>query len=289
MQPENNTRRPAPRTILLARHRDICRRVYWALDHQKDDDWKVHLTPAKEKAVRAKITELVNTAGCERGHNDSKTLELALKTVKSLGTEEEVAAAYKVADRIGEWVNPVWEEGRDRRIQAIREKIATAAEPTPQREYDAKLTINDDHGDLGFVRGDIVGLTETEDLAPWDICGVDEKGEEFMYLGRVVVCSPQSLTYRCDGEEYTTPRSQIETLYRVDPEPVGREDGLTDDERKRLKELRDQLGAVESDTDWENTLSGVRYKIEKLIFDITNPPGGDPDDWSAWEEKEAAR
>lgn len=164
------------------------------------------------------------------------------------------------------------------------------AQPKKEKHQDARgsrkrTTICEDIGQVGFSRGDIVEMELTDDLKPWDILGIVEKGDENLYFGRVVVCAPQSITYQLDeGQEFTTPRAEIIKLYRVDPEPVGRDDGLTDEQRATLKKLRGRLDALGSEDD-QIIRCTARYELEKKIFDIEHPAGGDPNDWSAWEKK----
>lgn len=142
-------------------------------------------------------------------------------------------------------------------------------------------------GCCGFTPGDEVLAERADDLKVWEIATAWHGGDDAT-TGRVVAASSESVILRDDEEEHTFYYSNIRStggfIGRVNPVPVRHDDGLTDRQREELKRLRKKLQEAEDDTDWENVLSSTRYKIEKQIFDILHPAGGDPDDWSAWEE-----
>lgn len=135
---------------------------------------------------------------------------------------------------------------------------------------------------LGFVRGEIVMAIEADDLKVWDIAAYNRqgRGRNTFVLGRVIAVTPDSLTLRDDEMEWTAPRSELLFLGRVDPEPVGRLDGLTGEQRARLQELRERLDRLATKDELANCTAA--FSIEREIYDLTHPPA-DSDDWSAWE------
>ena len=202
----------------------------------------------------------IYTRACELGHGESNEARELCREIVSV-------------------------EGRlETRRRLAAEAPTAPAEVKPKRE----LVKADDYFSLvGLCRDEVFEMFEVkegEDLKHWDACMVREKGEESDYMGRVIVCSAQPLTYRLeDGEEYTTPRAQIEKLYRVNPKPVGKADNLTDKERERAEWLRGKLEELGEEDD-QIIRCTAPYKYEKELFDILQPI--DADDWSQWEEDE---
>lgn len=176
-------------------------------------------------------------------------------------------------------------ELRSGRETAPAEKLARAERPTAatgKRQRTYWLTRDVPH--IGFVRGEGVSATRTADLKYWDIAVAQKKGESSA-IGRLIAIDSETVTLRrVDGDE-TYNLCELEFIGRANPEPVGKDDRLTEEQREQIKKLRAKLDALDKEDD-QILRCTARYELEKKIFDILHPAGRDPDDWSAWEEGE---
>jgi hypothetical protein len=136
-------------------------------------------------------------------------------------------------------------------------------------------------GSCGFVYGEDVEATATDDLRAGDIGCVHARGAETWDIGRVLSIDAETITLRMNESEQTYRRAELDFEGRVDPKPVGRWDGPTPEESARLERLRQRLEGVDAD---DITNSTSLLKIEREIFDIEHPV--DVNDWSAWEESD---
>jgi len=182
-----------------------------------------------------------------------------------------------------EQIREVWDRPADVPAAAVYEaRGAKKARKRRPRQHIFTLTRDTPH--IGFVRGETVEATETASLKVWDIAVAQKEGET-AGIGRVVAVGADSITIRrAGGGDVTVPRRGLAFLGRVNPEPIGKADDLTDEQRESLKKLRAKLDALAGEDD-QILRCTARYEIEKQIFDIEHPAGGDPDDWSQWEEK----
>lgn len=137
-------------------------------------------------------------------------------------------------------------------------------------------------GNCGFIGVELVQARGAVEPKVGEI-GVAWVGDEEALLGRVVASDADSITLRDEFTDYTFKRSEVAFLGRADPEPVGRHDGLSEEQRKRREELLTKLERLDGEDD-QILRCTKRYELEKELFDIEHPAGGDPDDWSAWEE-----
>jgi hypothetical protein len=99
--------------------------------------------------------------------------------------------------------------------------------------------------------------------------------------------STEVITTLCDDPErcewqHVFLISELEFLGRVNPEPVGRWDGPSEEDCERIEAARRKLEKLGGEDD-QILRCTERYRLEKIIYDIEYPVG-DPDDWSAWEE-----
>lgn len=161
-----------------------------------------------------------------------------------------------------------------RRAQAERDEYTLAAE----------LPI---FGICGFVPSDRVLVRPAGDLNPWEIGAVKIKDDNRTFIGRVIRFDSEAVTLRDDTRDKSFTREQITFIGRVDPEPVGRVDGLTDEQRTRLNQLRDKLDDLDGEDD-QIIRCTARFKLEREIYNIEHPAreGVGSDDWSAWEVQE---
>src|SRR5215213_9746418 len=154
----------------------------------------------------------------------------------------------------------------------------------PRAPRPRTFTLTRDVPHVGFVRGEVISATRTAEIKIWDIALAERRGES-AGVGRVVAVTEDSITIRrVEGDE-TYDRRELAFLGRVNPESVGKDDGLTDEQRATLKKLRAKLEAVAGEDD-QIIRCSARYEIEKEIFDIKHPAGEgkELDDWGAWEE-----
>jgi hypothetical protein len=161
-----------------------------------------------------------------------------------------------------------------------RAKKQTAAGGKRQRTF----WLASDAPHVGFIRGEGVNATRTEELQVWDIAVAQRKGEEQSGIGRVVAVSADSIVIRRASGDEIYHRAGLHFLGRVDPEPVGMDDGLTDEQRAEVGRLHEKLEGL-GDEDDQILRCTARYKYEKEIYDLLHPvgEGKSPDDWSAWE------
>ena len=145
--------------------------------------------------------------------------------------------------------------------------------------YDLTLTETIPH--LGLIKGDVVQAAAATNIKVWEIASLWRPGAAASKIGRVTAIDADSITLRLATAERTYSLTELEFLGRVNPEPVGRHDGLSDEQRDRLRELRRRLDKVDAD---DITSSTSLLKLEREIYDIEHPTGTkDSNDWSAWE------
>jgi hypothetical protein len=168
-----------------------------------------------------------------------------------------------------------------KRVPVKAEKGRTARKPKRVRRPRRRtFWLTNDTPHLGFVCGEGVSATEAEDLKVWDIAAIEQTRDEPAAIGRVLAITADSVTIRRVKGDETYGLRGLSFLGRVNPEPVGKDDGLTDEQRATLKRLHDKLDRL-GDEDDQIIRCSARYEIEKQIFDITHP--ADVDDWSKWE------
>lgn len=248
-------------------------------------------TDEEREEIRREITALADESGIQ--HAEMGFEQAYIEAVKNLGGTDKGSPHGErlraIAAEIQERDREHYRQQREAESSTPRSPRSIIVRKPTTRARNFAVTMSEEMGHVGFARGEIVELEETDDLKPLDICAVEEKGDDSRYFGRVVVISSESLTYRLDeGQEWTTPRTQIAKLYRVNPEPIGRADDLTDEQREELKTLRKKLDKLAEEDD-QIIRCSARYEIEKKIFEIEHPAGGDPNDWSAWEVTEDDR
>jgi hypothetical protein len=138
---------------------------------------------------------------------------------------------------------------------------------------------------LGLVPGDSCNVYEAapDDLKPGDAAALELK--EFAAAGRFVSSDAGRVTIRDDRGEEGYDRDEILSVGRVDILNPWKTDRLAKEQRARVNKLRSDLEDLAGEDD-RIIRCTRRYELEKEIFDITHPAGGDADDWSAWEEEE---
>lgn len=204
------------------------------------------------------------------------TLRGALDSVEAVAYE-----AQKCWTKIAESAAP--KELSIRRSGGKLSIIARTPAASPKRERRRELNITvayDICRIAGFVLGDIVKAVAARDLRVWDIAAVKREGADRLFVGRVAAISPETITVRGDATEYTYERDKLAFEGRVKPEPIGRDDGLTDEQRDQLDGLRRKLERL-GDEDDQIIRCSARYELEKKIYDIEHPvaPPYDADEW----------
>lgn len=143
----------------------------------------------------------------------------------------------------------------------------------PRRETRGRIDITIQSGVceiVGFVKGDEVRADAVRDLRVWDIACLHAEGEKYYPIGRVTAISAESITLRTDEGETTFERRTLTFEGRVNPEPIGHDDGLTDEQRDQLATLRKKLDRL-GDEDDQIIRCSARYELEKKIYDIEHP------------------
>jgi hypothetical protein len=178
----------------------------------------------------------------------------------------------------------VWTEWKEIIEPATRHSAESKRE-SKQKAFDVyEIPVNVAAPHLGFVAGEILEARRADDIKVWDAIAFWKPGEDEADLGRVVAVTADHITVRYTNAEATIARAELEFLGRISPEPIGFRDGLTDEERRRVKELRARLEKIDVD---DITNSTAVLTLEREIYNIEHKPAaGDSNDWSAWEEDE---
>jgi hypothetical protein len=267
MRRQNNTERARR----AAEDLDTIREVY-ERGGGVSRSYRVNLSRAINKAADMAVVRL--------GRSYPEKYEQAERALK--GTSYYKARIEEVRFWCEE-IRALWERPHDmtaEEFEGARGKPPKKATGKKAKTLTLELTRDVPH--VGFVRDEKVSVTETDALKFWDI-GVARRRGESAGIGRVVAVTPESITLRrVDGDEVYD-RADLELLGVASPEPVGKLDGLTDEQRAQVVKARKALEALGGEDD--QILRGTeRYRLEKIIFDIEYP-ADDPDDWGAWEEK----
>jgi hypothetical protein len=144
------------------------------------------------------------------------------------------------------------------------------------------LTVDSDIlNNLGLIAGEACDVYAADDLRPGDAAALKVRGYKFAMCGRVVFTDADQITLRNEDGEESVARADIITAGRIDHLNPWKIDPLTADERTRVNKLREKLNDV-NDEDDQVIRCTERYRLEKLIFDIEHPVGGDPEDWNEW-------
>lgn len=212
-------------------------------------------------------------------HTDAASLYFEGCRVRSEGSEAAaLRAALESAEAMAYEARRSWEQEAGR-PEAKKEPAGKGR--TRKERGHADITIRVDVCRIaGFVGGDIIRADAALDLREWDIAAVKREGADWFFVGRVVAVSPESITVRGDESEYTYDRAELAFEGRVKPEPIGRDDGLTDEQRDELAALRKKLDRLGGEDD-QIIRCTARYELEKKIYDIEHPiaPPFDPDEW----------
>lgn len=312
MRKKDSTRPRRPyRPQLRGRHRDVYYLIARTLHAHVDPD-RGHFAPVINDADAARVVTyiqaLCDLAGVECGRNLAKSYDDAMKAVymRERAGEKDFNPkdADKYVDKITTILQPIEDEvERKRRVwhstNASGSDDAHAAAPrgkaaARKRGGERLVTIaiknESGVGSCGFVYGEVVEAVRADDLRPGEIAAIGRRATGKYSVARVASIGDSLITILCDGgdaEECSLPHtfliSELEFLGRVNPEPIGRWDGPTEEECKKIKEARRRLEKL-GDEDDQIIRGTERYRLEKIIFDILHPVGGDLDDWGAWEE-----
>jgi hypothetical protein len=135
---------------------------------------------------------------------------------------------------------------------------------------------------VGYIAGErIVVEAAPFDLKTRDAAAAWNREDPEAVVGRVVADDRKRFTLRNDfREERVFERCGSDFAGRI----VGVEPKLSDDDRKRIDELRAKLDKLDREDD-QIIRCTARYKIEKEIFEIEHQREG-LNDWSAWETTE---
>lgn len=192
--------------------------------------------------------------------------------------ESAEAMAYEAQRYWTEIVEPAVKKQTTKRTIIVRKT------PRGERRKEIDITIMVDACRIvGLVSGDIVRAHATRNLRVWDIAAVKRADKASYFIGRVTAVSPKSITVRGDATEHTYDRAELEFEGKVNPEPVGRDDGLTDERRDELAGLRRKLDRL-GDEDDQIIRCSARYELEKKIYDIEHPVA-QPYDAAEWPDE----
>lgn len=230
-------------------------------DLQRIESGTLETVRAHRSGVRKYLNRLAKAAGIPKdGLADGELYLTAMRTLAGTGSGEDHADAERLRDVIE----------RVRGMNELRRACLAAAEATPAAEssgFILELTLGI-YGICGFVPGEEVDVTEVAALKPWDIGAVMVRDDDNIYVGRVVSFDDEGVILRDDQRDEHFQRDDVTFIGRINPEPVGRVDGLTAEEAERWKSLKARLDALDAD---DITSSTARLALEGQIYDLEHP------------------
>jgi hypothetical protein len=241
-----------------------------------------NLTTRSLKTLNAALQQ--STRGVPRWHptKNASSLYLAACFAQAHGASEAINGPLRMVEYHTEQVRAWWKEfiephAAKHRKQAARKRPAAKDGPSV-----FTIAMKSDAPGLGFIAGERLEATATAAPKVWEIVALWRPDEEVAAVGRVLAVDDDTITLRLkDDREQSYNRVGLEFLGRINPEPVGRDDGLTDEQRATLKKLRAKLDRL-GDEDDQIIRCSSRYSLEKQIYDIEHPV--DLNGWGAWEE-----